>query len=58
LWDITAGAFLVETAGGIVTDWKGNPIWPVDMNNYTGQPIQILAANKKVHKELVEIINR
>lgn len=58
LWDIAAGAFLVETAGGIVTDWKGNPIWPVDMNNYTGQAIQILAANKKVHKKLIEIINR
>jgi myo-inositol-1(or 4)-monophosphatase len=57
LWDIAAGAFLVQSAGGIVTDWKGNPIWPVDMNKYNGGPFNTLAANKKVHKKLIELIN-
>jgi len=56
LWDITAGAFIAESAGAVVTDWQGRPIWPVDMNNYTGQSFKTLAANKKVHKKLVEII--
>ncbi|MBU1261112.1 MAG: inositol monophosphatase [Planctomycetes bacterium] len=56
LWDITAGTFLVESAGGIITDWKGGPIWPVDMQTYTGQTIETLVANKKVHKKLLEII--
>lgn len=56
LWDIAAGAFLAQSAGAIVTDWKGKPLWPVDMQNYTGQPINTLAANKKVHKKLIEII--
>jgi myo-inositol-1(or 4)-monophosphatase len=56
LWDIAAGAFLIESAGGIITDWKGNPIWPIDMQTYTGQTIKTLAANKKVHKKLLEIV--
>jgi fructose-1,6-bisphosphatase/inositol monophosphatase family enzyme len=58
LWDIAAGAFLAQSAGAIVSDWQGKPIWPVDMNNYTGQAIATLAANKKVHKKLVDLINR
>ena len=56
LWDIAAGACLVQSAGGIVTDWKGNPLWPLDMNNYTGQIFNVLAANKIVHKKLIDII--
>jgi myo-inositol-1(or 4)-monophosphatase len=56
LWDIAAGAFLVESAGGIVTGWKGNSLWPVDMNNYSGQTYDVLAANKIAHKKLIEII--
>lgn len=57
LWDIAAGAILVEAAGGIVSDWRGNPLWPVDMNKYEGQTFETLAANKKVHKKLIDIIN-
>ena len=57
LWDIAAGAFLAESAGAIVSDWHGKPLWPVDMNKYTGQTIKTLAANKKVHKKLIEIVN-
>ena len=56
LWDIAAGAILIESAGGIVTDWQGNAIWPVDMKNYQGQTIETIAANKKVHKKLIDII--
>lgn len=57
IWDIAAGAFLAESAGAVVTDWQGKPIWPIDMQNYTGQPIKTLAASKKVHKKLIDIIN-
>jgi fructose-1,6-bisphosphatase/inositol monophosphatase family enzyme len=57
LWDIAAGAFLAESAGAIVSDWQGKSLWPVDMQNYTGQTMKTLAANKKTHKKLIEIIN-
>ncbi|MFA5291698.1 MAG: inositol monophosphatase [Phycisphaerae bacterium] len=56
LWDIAAGAFIAESAGAIVTDWKGDSLWPVDVNAYSGGPFTVLAANKKVHKKLVDMI--
>ena len=56
LWDITAGTLLVEQAGGIVTDWNGNKIFPVNTNDYQGQTIPTLAANKKVQPELLKLL--
>jgi len=57
LWDIAAGAILAESAGAIVTDWKGEKIFPVDLNSYNGGTFQTLAANKKTHPQLLKIIN-
>jgi myo-inositol-1(or 4)-monophosphatase len=48
-WDFCAGKLIVEEAGGIVTDFKGNEI-----DIYSKR---ILAANKKIHPVLMEIIN-
>jgi len=58
LWDIAGGAFIAESAGALVTDWRGNSLWPVDMNSYNGQPFNVLAANKRVQKKLLDLINR
>ena len=57
LWDLAAGAILVENAGGIVTDIQGNQIFPVDLDNYGGQPYVVLAGNKKTHAELLKLFN-
>ncbi len=57
LWDIAAGAFIVEQAGGIVTLSQGEKIWPVRLDNYNGEKFSILAANKKVHGEILGVIN-
>jgi len=57
LWDFAAGACLVQSAGAVITDWQGNSLWPIDMNKYNGEPFQILAANKTVHKKLLDLIN-
>ena len=57
IWDIAAGAFIAEYAGAIVTDRKGNNIFPVDLNEYQGQSFSIIAANKKTHPTLLELIN-
>jgi len=58
LWDIAAGTIIAEAAGAIVTDWQGEKIFPVDLESYEAQQFQLLAANKKVHPELLELINR
>jgi myo-inositol-1(or 4)-monophosphatase len=47
-WDVAAGALLVREAGGVVTDWSGDPSrWLT-----TGD---ILAAPPRVHARLLEI---
>ncbi|MCD6175949.1 MAG: inositol monophosphatase [Planctomycetes bacterium] len=53
LWDIAAGAFLIESAGGIVTDFAGKSLWPIDMNTYQGGTYQLLAGSPKAHAQLV-----
>ncbi len=57
LWDIAAGAFIAESAGAIVTNWKGAEIFPLDLDKYNGEKYQTLAANKKTHAELIKLIN-
>ncbi len=57
LWDIAAGAFIAQTAGAIVTDFKGRDIFPIDLNNYQGQSLETLAANTKTHPQLKKLIN-
>jgi myo-inositol-1(or 4)-monophosphatase len=47
-WDVAAGALLVREAGGVVTDWSGDPArWLA-----TGD---ILAAPPRVHERLLQV---
>jgi myo-inositol-1(or 4)-monophosphatase len=48
-WDSAAGYLIVEEAGGLVTDFKGNKFSPY-------QP-HVLATNGKIHDEMLQIIN-
>ncbi|MHC4228892.1 MAG: inositol monophosphatase family protein [Planctomycetota bacterium] len=56
LWDIAAGVVINRAAGAVITDWQGGKIFPVDMDSYDGRKFQIIAANKKVHGEVVELL--
>jgi myo-inositol-1(or 4)-monophosphatase len=47
-WDVAAGILLVEEAGGIVTDYSGKK------TNLFGS--EIVASNRKIHKDLVNAI--
>lgn len=49
-WDICAGKFIVEEAGGIVTDFTGKNI---DIFSK-----KILATNGKIHNEIMEILKQ
>jgi myo-inositol-1(or 4)-monophosphatase len=46
-WDTAAGILLIEEAGGIVTDFSGNP--------YRLDSREILASNGKIQSELVDL---
>jgi len=48
-WDICAGKLILEEAGGIVTDFNGEPI-----NIFSNK---IMATNKHIHNQMVEVIN-
>jgi myo-inositol-1(or 4)-monophosphatase len=47
-WDMAAGALLVETGGGIVTNETGGP-WSIDSNG-------IIAANLDLHPLLTKLV--
>ena len=55
LWDIAAGIILIERAGGTVTDTQGNPLLPVNLENYNAEPLPTLATNQKIHGQTLEI---
>ena len=56
LWDIAAGALIAEAAGAKVTNWQGQKIFPVELDGYEGNPFLTVAANQKVHPQIVEMI--
>lgn len=49
-WDVSGGALMVLEAGGRVTDFTGK--------NWTIKSHDILATNGKIHKNLLDIINK
>ena len=56
LWDIAAGTLIAEAAGAVITDWQGKKIYPVDLENYETQQFPMIAANEKVHPEILELL--
>lgn len=57
LWDIAAGVVIAEAAGAKVTDWKGQPLFPMDLETYAGGTIKVLVANTSTHAKLIELLN-
>jgi myo-inositol-1(or 4)-monophosphatase len=57
LWDVAAGVMIAQAAGAVVTNWKGRPLFPVDLDAYEGQAMDVLAANRKAHAKLVAWID-
>ncbi len=58
IWDIAAGAIIIENAGGIVTDISGEKIFPADIENCIGKNYQLLAANRQTHSQFLKIMNK
>jgi myo-inositol-1(or 4)-monophosphatase len=55
IWDIAAGAVIVESAGGMLTDIGGAKLFPIDLAKYGGEEYRILAANKKTHEKIAKM---
>jgi myo-inositol-1(or 4)-monophosphatase len=56
LWDIAAGILIAKTAGAVITDWQGKKVLPVDLDSYDGQKFPLIAANKKAHPQIIEML--
>ncbi|KAF0239078.1 MAG: myo-inositol-1 [Prolixibacteraceae bacterium] len=57
IWDIAAPGLIIEEAGGIVTDFQGNPFdFSLNAGNY-GRNFTIIGSNKVLHSELIKILN-
>jgi myo-inositol-1(or 4)-monophosphatase len=56
LWDIAAPAALVIEAGGVITNLKGEAIFPIDLTNYAGAKVPFLAAGTGAQAELLREI--
>ncbi|MCB4791642.1 MAG: inositol monophosphatase [Elusimicrobia bacterium] len=50
IWDCAAGLIIVEEAGGIITDLKGNK-WGINTRQY-------VAANPVIHKDILKIVKK
>lgn len=51
-WDNWPSILFIEEAGGVVTDWHGNPWFPGKCGNI------VAAANEVDHKVIVELLNK
>lgn len=56
LWDVAAPAAIVLEAGGRVTTFGGEPVFPFDLRNYAGAKVPFLAAAPAAHAELLRQI--
>jgi myo-inositol-1(or 4)-monophosphatase len=56
LWDIAAGAIIVQAGGASLTNWQGEGLFPVDLEHYEGEPLPAIAANKKVLPVLIGLM--
>jgi myo-inositol-1(or 4)-monophosphatase len=56
IWDIAAAALIADRAGAVVSDWQGATIFPVDLDACKGEQLTVVAANKKVHSEILDLM--
>jgi len=53
LWDAAAPAAIVLESGGLLTDLRGQPIFPFNLANYDAGKVPFLAAAPVAHAELL-----
>jgi len=58
LWDIAASAAIAIEAGAIVTDPKGDPIFPFNLAGYRGGKVPYVMGGPAAHAELVRDMRR
>jgi len=49
-WDVAAGALIVKEAGGMVSDFEGNPFDPFHL--------EVVASNGHIHEQMLSVLKR
>jgi len=57
LWDIAAGALLIEEAGRTITTETGASLWPIDVSHYKDENLTLLAAADGLHANDRPLLN-
>ncbi|THH04833.1 hypothetical protein EW145_g5237 [Phellinidium pouzarii] len=57
IWDHASGSLLVEEAGGLVTDSRGNPL-DFGLGRTLGENFGVIAAGKEVHSKVILAIRK
>ncbi|KAH8105309.1 3(2),5-bisphosphate nucleotidase HAL2 [Cristinia sonorae] len=57
IWDHAPGSLLVEEAGGVVTDSRGEPL-DFGLGRTLGENFGVIAAGKEVHAEVLDAVKR
>lgn len=58
LWDVAAGALIIEHAGGVVTDHEGRSLWPMNLASYGGEDVATLAGTRTMHGHLLTTLRQ
>ena len=56
IWDVAAGVLIAESAGAIVSDWKGNKLFPLDLDKYQAGEFMTVGGTKKVYSEMLNLL--
>lgn len=56
IWDVAAGALLVEEAGGVITSPTGEDLFPYSFDAEPSADVSFLAAARAVHSQLLDTI--
>jgi myo-inositol-1(or 4)-monophosphatase len=56
LWDIAPAAAILKEAGAVLTDLKGQPVFPFDLARYDGAKVPYLIGTPQAHEELLREI--
>lgn len=58
LWDVAAPAAIVAEAGGLILSLKGEPVFPIDLRDYTGAKVPFIATTPAARDLMLEEIGR
>ncbi len=55
-WDIAGGAAILLAAGGVITDFAGNGIFPFDCRSYAGKPVKCLLGGDIMVRQIADLL--